>query len=112
MRVDRNAYARILNNLLENVLFHSHGDRVSVRILEDERQATVIVADNGKGIPEKDLPYIFERLYRCDESRTSQGNGLGLSIVRELVTAHGGGIRVECPPHGGTAFSVILPKAR
>ncbi|WP_312943070.1 HAMP domain-containing sensor histidine kinase [Oscillibacter sp.] len=111
IRLDRNAYMRILNNLLQNVLLHSEGNKVWIQISENEKQANIIVADNGKGIPEKDLPRIFERLYQGDESRGGIGNGLGLSIVQELVTVHGGTIRTESPPHGGITLTITLPKA-
>lgn len=111
VRLDRNAYARMLNNLLQNVVVHSGGNEVSLQISEDEGQARIVVKDNGGGIPEKDLPHIFERLYQGDESRGAIGNGLGLSIVRELVAAHGGTIRAESPPNGGTAMIITLPKA-
>lgn len=111
IRLDRSAYMRILNNLLQNVLLHSEGNKVSIQISENEKQANIIVADNGKGIPEKDLPRIFERLYQGDESRGGIGNGLGLSIVQELVTEHGGTIRTESPPHGGITLTITLPKA-
>ncbi|MBU5439326.1 HAMP domain-containing histidine kinase [Tissierella sp. MSJ-40] len=111
IRLDRNAYMRILNNLLQNALLHSGGDRIGLQISENEKQANIIVTDNGKGIPQKDLPHIFERLYQGDESRRTSGNGLGLSIVRELVTVHGGTICAESPPHGSTTFTITLPKA-
>lgn len=111
IRLDRNAYMRILNNLLQNVLSHSEGNKVSIHISENEKQANIIVADNGKGIPEKDLPHIFERLYQGDESRGGIGNGLGLSIVQELVTVHGGTIHAEIPPRGGITLAITLPKA-
>jgi len=111
IRLDRNAYMRILGNLLQNVIVHSGGNEVSIHISEDEKQAKIIIADNGKGIPDKDLPHIFERLYQGDESRRSVGNGLGLSIVKALVTAHGGTIYAESPPNGGTILNITLPKA-
>lgn len=110
-RLDRTSYMRILNNLLENVLLHSEGNEVSIELSEDEKQAAIIVQDNGKGIPEKDLPRVFERLYQGDASRGSRGNGLGLSIVWELVAIHGGTIRAENLPHGGITMTLTLPKA-
>lgn len=110
LRLDRNAYARILNNLLQNTLVHSEASKVTVKISENDRQAQIIVQDNGKGIPQKDLPHIFERLYQCDESRTAGGNGLGLSIVKELVTIQSGEIKTQCPPDGGTKFIILFPK--
>ncbi|WMM23581.1 HAMP domain-containing sensor histidine kinase [Tissierella sp. MB52-C2] len=111
IRLDRNAYMRILNNLFQNAIIHSEGSQVFIHISENETQAKIIVADNGKGIPEKDLPHIFKRLYQSDESRSVSGNGLGLSIVQELVIAHGGIICTENSPHGGTIFTIVFPKA-
>lgn len=111
IRVDRSAYTRMMNNLLQNALLHSNGDRISIRILKDDNQSKLIITDNGKGIPARDLPHIFERLYQCDESRSTSGNGLGLSIVKELVTVHSGTIRAESSPNSGTAFILTLPKA-
>lgn len=111
LRLDRNAYRRILNNLLQNALLHSGGDRVSIHIAEDDQQASIVIADNGKGISQKDLPHIFERLYQGDVARASNGNGLGLSIVQELVTIHGGTIHAETSSNGGTKLIINLPKA-
>lgn len=111
MRLDRNAYMRILNNLIHNAFLHSGGDIISLHIFEAENQAKIIVSDNGKGITEKDLPHIFKWQYQGDESRRIRGNGLGLSIVQELVNAHGGTIYAKSPSHGGTEFTIILPKA-
>lgn len=111
IRLDRSAYTRILNNLLQNAVLHSEGSEISIHISEDREQANIIVADNGKGISEKNLPHVFERLYQGDESRSGTGNGLGLSIVQELVSAHKGTITVTSPPNVGTEFTILLPKA-
>jgi signal transduction histidine kinase len=111
MKLDCNAYMRILNNLFHNALLHSGGDKIGFQILEKVTEVNIIVTDNGKGISEKDLPHIFERLYQGDESRKVSGNGLGLSIVRELVAVHGGTIYAENLPQSGTIFSIMLPKA-
>jgi len=110
LSLDPNAYRRILDNLLQNVLLHSEGNEVSIDIAEDEQHVEILVTDNGKGIPEKDLPHIFDRLYQGDESRGGVGNGLGLAIVRELVAAHGGRISAESPPEGGTKMKIVIPK--
>lgn len=111
IRIDINAYTRILNNLLQNIMIHSEGDRMSLRISENEKQAQIMITDNGKGISSDDLPHIFERMYRCDHSRSGKGNGLGLSIVKELVTAHKGRITVNSVLDSGTTFMILLPKA-
>lgn len=108
--IDPNAYTRILNNLLQNAVSHSEGDKVILRIAEDDIQARITVSDNGRGILPEDLPHIFERMYQADQSRSAQGNGLGLSITQELVAAHQGTIIADSAPGSGAIFTVILPK--
>ncbi len=111
MRIDVNAYSRILNNLLQNVLIHSKGNKVIFRISENNWQARITLTDNGKGISPDHLPHIFERMYQCDQSRSAKGNGLGLSIVKELVAAHKGTIAADSTPDKGTIFTILLPKS-
>jgi signal transduction histidine kinase len=111
MRIDVNAYSRVLNNLLQNVLIHSKGNKVIFRISENDRQARITLADNGKGISPDHLPHIFERMYQCDQSRSAKGNGLGLSIVKELVAAHKGTIAADSTPDKETIFTILLPKS-
>ena len=67
------------------------------------------MADTGVGIPRKHLPHIFERFYKVDRSRHSEGFGLGLAIVKHIVQAHGGEIHAESAEGQGTTFTVILP---
>lgn len=110
IRIDSNAYIRILNNLLQNVITHSKGDKVMLSISENEEKAIITVKDNGKGISSDDLPHIFERMYQCDHSRSGIGNGLGLSITKELVNAHKGNIAVDSTPGLGTEFTISLPR--
>lgn len=110
-RVDPTAYTRILNNLLQNILTHSGGNQVSLTVIETEQQAKIIVSDNGKGISASDLPHIFERLYQCNHARSGKGNGLGLSIAKELVGVHKGTITADSVLGTGTTFTIILPKA-
>lgn len=110
-RVDSSAYTRILNNLLQNILTHSVASQVSLTVTETEQQAKIVVADNGKGISASDLPHIFERMYQCDHSRAAKGNGLGLSIAKELVSVHKGTITAASIPGAGTTFTIMLPKA-
>lgn len=111
MRIDANAYSRILNNLLQNVLIHSKGSKIVFHVFEDNMQAKITITDNGKGISLDHLPHIFERMYQCDQSRSAGGNGLGLSIVKELVAAHKGTITVDSTPDRGTTFTLLLPKS-
>lgn len=111
MNIDIRAYTRILNNLFQNILIHSGGNKLTLRITENESNALIAVADNGIGISSSHLPHIFERMYQCDKSRLAKGNGLGLSIVKELVNAHHGKINVESTLDAGTTFTVIFRKA-
>ena len=116
---DVNRLHQVIGNLLTNALRHG-GDDAAVTITlstkDPEEGAAagtvdVDVADNGKGIAEKDLPHLFERFYRSDvsRSRASGGSGLGLSIVKGLVEAHGGTISVSSVEGEGTVFTVSLP---
>lgn len=79
--------------------------------LDVDRFAVMMISDNGPGINEADLPHLFERFYRTDNSRARNrgGSGLGLSIVRAIVIAHGGSIEAENRTGGGTQFTVYLP---
>ena len=80
-------------------------------VFEDDLQAKITITDNGKGISPDHLPHIFERMYQCDQSRSAGGNGLGLSIVKELVTAHKGKITVDSTPNKGSTFTLLFPKS-
>ncbi|MDY5474344.1 MAG: HAMP domain-containing sensor histidine kinase [Holdemanella porci] len=111
VRIDINAYTRIINNLLQNIIVHSDGNKMMFRILEDQQRIKVIIRDNGKGIASDKLPHIFERLYQCDNSRSTKGNGLGLAITRELVNAHKGTITANSTLNHGTEFIISFPKA-
>lgn len=111
VRLDPNAYTRVLNNLLQNILAHSGASCVWLRVTEGEKEAQIEVTDNGKGVSPDDLPHLFERMYQCDHSRADGGNGLGLSIAKELISAHNGTINAQSTPGQGMTFTVLLPKA-
>lgn len=110
-RVDPHAYTRILNNLFQNALTHSGGNKLALQLLENEQQVKIIISDNGKGISSTDIPHIFERMYQCDSSRSFGGNGLGLSITMQLVNALGGKIKVDSKQGMGAIFTILLPKS-
>ena len=111
IRIDVNAYTRVLNNLFQNIIIHSAGDKMALHICEDIQQAKIIISDNGKGIAPDKLPHIFERMYQCDQSRSAKGNGLGLAIAKELISVHKGTITAENSSDKGTVFTILLPKA-
>ena len=110
-RIDANAFTRILNNLFQNIMVHSAATYIKLSVKEDTQRAIISLTDNGKGISTEDLPHIFERMYQCDHSRSANGNGLGLSITKELVNAHKGTISAASSPGLGTTFTIVLPKA-
>ncbi|KIL39349.1 histidine kinase [Gordoniibacillus kamchatkensis] len=111
--VDHDRMIQILVNLLSNALkFTPENGEVRVEGSEDNEHVLIQVHDTGTGIPQEDLPYVFERFYRADKSRNRRtgGSGLGLTIVKELVAAHGGNISAES--RHGTTFTLRLPKGK
>lgn len=111
-RFDPARLRQVVRNLVENALTHTpDGGSVSVSAAAGEGVIRVSVSDTGRGIPPEDLPHVFERFYRADRSRArdSGGSGLGLTIVRRLVEAHGGGVHVESEPGRGSTFSFTVP---
>jgi two-component system OmpR family sensor kinase len=103
---------QVVANLLDNASrIVGEGGRVDVVLGEDDGQSLLTVADNGPGIPEEDIPRLFDRFYRPQRSRdrSSGGAGLGLAIVRAIVTAHGGSIEAANRVEGGFRFTVRLP---
>ena len=106
---------QVIYNLTDNaVKYTGAGGAVQVALSRREENVILTVADNGTGIPEEDLPRIFERFYRVDKarSRAAGGTGLGLSIVRDAVRHHGGTITVQARQPAGVVFTVILPAWR
>ena len=100
-----------LANLVDNALKYTPaGGRVSIGVLLDESDLRVTVADTGIGIPEEDLPHVFDRFYRCARSRSEPGSGLGLGLAKAIVKAHGGAISAESTVGEGTLFTVTLPR--
>jgi PAS domain S-box-containing protein len=116
--VDPERIRQVLNNLVGNAIRYTpEGGTVTVSTGEDEAQgrmwATITVRDTGIGIPEKDLPHIFDRFFRGMEPRSMQisGTGLGLAITEEIVELHGGRVTVESEEGVGSTFTVWLPLA-
>lgn len=113
LQADEDRLIQVLINLLDNALkFTERGGRVAVTVSEHAQALQVAVEDNGIGIAPHELPNVFQQFYRGDEGRVpeKQGMGLGLTISREIVAAHGGQIWVESTPHQGTCFTFTLPK--
>ncbi|MEZ5262871.1 MAG: sensor histidine kinase [Acidimicrobiia bacterium] len=110
---DADRLTQVLINLLGNALRATPaGGRVELAVAAGSGQATVTVHDTGAGIAAEDLPHIFERFYRADQSRRSRGSGIGLTIAREIVSAHGGTITAASGGRGrGATFTFALPLA-
>lgn len=109
VRLDPDAYMRVLNNLIQNVIVHSHADKINISLSNQDGNMKIVVADNGVGIEKDDLKHIFERLYKCDKGRSEKGSGLGLSIVHQLVEKMNGTITAESTPGNGTTFTLDFP---
>jgi heavy metal sensor kinase len=108
--IDKDQIMRSFINILENAIKYTpEKGRVSVEVIREDAYAFITISDTGIGIPEQDLPHIFDRFYQVDSSRSSAGFGLGLSIALSIIEAHGGSITVESTPKQGTTFLISLP---
>ena len=111
--IDREQFRHVTDNLLSNALRYTDaGGTVSLRLYADNDEAVIEIADTGIGISPEDLPNIFERFWRADESRTriTGGSGVGLAIVKATVEAHGGKISAVSKKGEGTCFTVRLKR--
>ena len=107
---DRDRLRQAIANLVDNAIKYTpRGGRVEVRAERAPNVVEIRVSDTGPGIPEHDLPRIFDRLYRADQSRTTRGLGLGLSLVRAYVVAQGGTVTVQSERGRGATFTIRLP---
>ncbi len=108
---DRTSLLRVVSNLLDNAIkFSPRGGTVNVETSEQGDLVAISVRDEGEGISAGDLPRVFERFYKGDQSRSKTGVGLGLAIVKHVVRAHGGTAEAESGPDAGATFTVRLPK--
>lgn len=115
LRGDERQLVSAVGNLVENAVKYSHaGDVVQVRARVDDAAIEVMVADQGIGIPTRDLDRVFERFYRVDRARSREtgGTGLGLAIVRHVATNHGGEVLVSSQEGEGSTFVLRLPATR
>jgi signal transduction histidine kinase len=111
--VDKGRISGVIANLMSNaVKYTPEGGEINIFVKDSTSEAVFIIEDTGTGIPESELPFIFERFYRADKSRNRNtgGAGIGLAIVRSVVTAHGGTVTAENRIGGGCRFLMVLPK--
>jgi PAS domain S-box-containing protein len=109
--VDKQMWEKIVLNLLSNALKFTHTGSIAVALHEIEGGAELRVSDTGVGIPEDEMPRLFERFHRIErtQGRTNEGTGIGLALVQELVKLHGGTIRAQSAVGQGTQFIVFIP---
>lgn len=115
IEADKDKVRQVMINIISNALkFTDTGGKVEVLLDEDEKGVTIEVVDTGIGINEEDIPFIFERFYRSDKSRSRKtgGTGIGLSIAKTLVEAHNGNISAQGKEKKGSKFVIMLPKSQ
>lgn len=112
--VDREMWEKIVLNLVSNAFKFTFHGQIVVGLRERDGQYELSVQDTGTGIPNSDLPRVFERFHRVQaaKARTHEGTGIGLSLVQELVKLHGGTINVRSTVGTGTTFTVAIPKGK
>ena len=106
--LDQNAYARVINNIIQNAVEHSKTKKIQISIKESNKKIFITIKDFGVGIEPDDLEHIFDRLYKCDKARNKVGSGLGLYITKELVEKMNGCINVKSEVGEGTEFEITL----
>ncbi|WP_247234608.1 ATP-binding protein [Telluribacter sp. SYSU D00476] len=110
--VDPQLWEKIILNLLSNALKFTFEGKIRIELVETETGPRLSVQDTGVGIPQKELPNLFKRFHRIENirSRSYEGTGIGLALVKELVELHGGRIEVQSTEGKGTTFTINLPK--
>lgn len=109
---DRSRIDQVLRNLLSNAIRYSgRGSHVTITTDTEDGAVRCTVVDDGPGIPPESLPHVFDRFFRGAPSRSGTGAGLGLAICHEIVAAHGGQVRAESGPDGGSTFTFTIPAA-
>ena len=115
VEMDRGRIEQVLLNILGNAIkYTNEKGRIDVDIISGQNCVQIVIADDGIGIPEEDLPRVFERFFRVDKARTEivSGTGLGLAISKQIVEAHGGNISIESKYGSGTTVIVTLPAGK
>ncbi|UYX53159.1 cell wall metabolism sensor histidine kinase WalK [Bacillus thuringiensis] len=115
VKLDEQRFEQVIVNILNNAYRHSKDHSyINISAIEEHKRISITIEDEGEGIPQEDLPHIFDRFYRVDKarSRATGGTGLGLSIVKEIVELHGGNITVTSEINYGSCFTISLPSIK
>ncbi|QEN14878.1 SpoIIE family protein phosphatase [Mycolicibacterium sp. ELW1] len=109
--LDRDMWEKVILNLLSNALKYTFSGSITVRVTRDGDEAVVTVADTGIGVSAAEMPRLFERFHRIESARarSTEGSGIGLALVKELVSLHGGTITADSVEDSGTTFTIRLP---
>lgn len=113
IKVDRKKFSQVIVNLLSNgIKYTNEGGQIIIENWSNDNYYAISIQDNGLGIPESEIPHIFERFYRVDKSRNKEtgGIGVGLTIAKSIVESHGGTIEVHSQLHQGSQFIIKFPK--
>ncbi len=111
VKSDMNLLNIVWNNLFSNAFkFTPEEGKVSVEVSQSSKYVTVIISDSGCGIPKEEIENIFEKFYQCDTSRATDGNGLGLALVKRIINIINSYISVDSTPGKGSVFKVKIPK--
>ncbi|VDG97821.1 Sensor protein srrB [Lysinibacillus sphaericus] len=112
LQADEDRIEQVFTNLIDNAIRHTpDGGRVKLSVEKYPKSVAISVIDTGSGIPEEDLPFVFERFYKADKARTrgKSGTGLGLAIAKNIADSHGGSISARRGEKEGTIFTCVLP---
>jgi signal transduction histidine kinase len=108
--IDSNRMGQAISNILDNaVKFTAPNGHIRINVDQSYKDVIIRVTDTGIGISPEELPMIWDRLYRCGQSRTEKGLGLGLSLVKGIVKAHNGHVKAVSEPGKGSTFIIKLP---
>ncbi len=113
--IDKDSIEQVILNILSNAIKYTHeSGRIDIDAIKTEYEARIIIKDNGIGIPEEDLPRLFERFYRVDKARSRAlgGTGLGLSIAKQIMKEHGGDVEIHSKEGKGTTVNIVFPLTR
>lgn len=112
VEVDADKMIQVLDNIMNNAIKYSpSGGTITCRLMETHNNIVISIADEGLGVPKKDIPHVFDRFFRVDKARARSmgGTGLGLAISKEVVQKHGGKIWLESIENKGSTFFISLP---
>lgn len=110
IHADKELLSNVWNNLIGNAIKYSNeNSTIKVSLNQEDDFVVFIIKDNGQGIPEESIPYIFDKFYQADSSHSSEGNGLGLALVKKIVSLSNGSVSVSSKLNEGSTFTIKLP---